>query len=85
MWYIVVVVVHVVVVVVSLVKHRITFTYSGLLVSRGFNNILCHLLCMKLQMACRFCSCQNEQNLDKSNTEVDDEMPIKPGIGIINL
>lgn len=30
-------------------------------------------------------SSQNEQNLDKSNTEADDEMPIKPGIGIINL
>ena len=29
-----------------------------------------------------FCSHQNEQNLDKSNPEVDDEMPIKPGIGI---
>ena len=43
------------------------------------------LSCMKLQMACQFCSSQNEQNLDKSNTEADDEMPIKPGIGIINL
>jgi len=31
---------------------------------------------------CQFFSRQNEQNLDNSNTEVDDEMPIKPGIGI---
>ena len=30
-----------------------------------------------------FSSCQNEQNLNKSYTEVDDEMPIKPGIGIL--
>ena len=33
-------------------------------------------------ISCQFCSCQNEENLDKSSTEVDDEMTIKPGIGI---
>lgn len=49
-----------------------------------FHEMILYLLSRHVitNITCQFCSRQNEQNLDKSNTEIDDEMPIKPGIGI---